>query len=57
MGGACGMQGREYESSQDFGGKARRKETTQKTVTDEKMGSKWILRRLVWGGGGGGVVV
>jgi hypothetical protein len=31
MGGACGTYGREEDSIQGFGGKARRKETTRKT--------------------------
>jgi hypothetical protein len=36
VGRACGMHGRREESVQDFGGKAQRKETTQKTKA--KMG-------------------
>jgi hypothetical protein len=40
MGGACSMNGVEEEIIKDIGGKARRKETTGKTIL------KWILERL-----------
>jgi hypothetical protein len=45
VGGVCGTHGRGDKSVQDFGGKARRKETIG------KMGSEWILGRLAWGCG------
>jgi hypothetical protein len=48
VGGACGTHGRGEKSAQDFGGKARGKETTWKT---KAMGSEWILVRLAWGCG------
>jgi hypothetical protein len=45
MGRACGTHGRVEKRVQGFGGKARRKDQG----IDGRMGSKWILGRLVWG--------
>jgi hypothetical protein len=45
VGRACVMQGRGEKIVQGFGGKSQKKKTSQKTKV--KMGSEWILRRLV----------
>jgi hypothetical protein len=47
------MHGREEECIQDFGGKARRKETTSKTDVGERKILKWILEEqdgVAWTG-------
>jgi hypothetical protein len=50
VGGACGTHGRREKSVQDFGGKARRTQTTSKDrCIDGRMGSQWNLGRLAGG--------
>jgi hypothetical protein len=49
MGSACSTHGSEEECIQDFGGNARRKETTGKTQTWVEDNVKMRLREIGWG--------
>jgi hypothetical protein len=50
VGGACGTHGRGEKRVQGFGGKSpKEKDHLEDQGVDGRMGSKWILRRLVGG--------
>jgi hypothetical protein len=50
VGGACGMHRKGEKHVQDFGGKAEGKDHLKDQGVDGRMGSKWMLGRLVVGG-------
>jgi hypothetical protein len=50
VGGACGTNGRGEKSVQGFGGKSlKERDHLEDQGVGGKMGSEWILGRLVWG--------